>query len=238
MRFEAFVRLASQQWEEVPNEFKGGVDGLQVERDARAHPRLDEIYTLGECITENYPSSFGGPDTTRSMLVLYYGSFLRLAHQDPAFDWEHEIWETVTHELRHHLESLADEDALEEVDYAVDENFKRQDGERFDPLFYRQGEPLAHGVYKVEDEVFMEFELAPETSWVELELHGQKFRFARPHDIGDICFVTLTGAASSYNLTAVLVPRPRVLDLARRLIQRRALRILEAEAEPEEVRSS
>ena len=80
------------------------MDGLVIDRQARPHPRTRDIYTLGECVTEAYPSDFGGPDTVRSAVVLYYGSFLRLSRLDPAFDWSEEIWETLTHELRHHLE--------------------------------------------------------------------------------------------------------------------------------------
>ena len=82
MRFEAFEARAWQDWERVPAEYKTGIDGLLIERDARAHPDLEEIYTLGECITESFPSEYSGPETTRSNIVLYYGSFLRLSMLD------------------------------------------------------------------------------------------------------------------------------------------------------------
>ncbi|NIP79913.1 MAG: hypothetical protein GWM90_12100, partial [Gemmatimonadetes bacterium] len=156
MDLAAFEREATRVWEEIPDEYRSGVDGLVIDRGDRAHPTLPDIYTLGECLTESYPSDWGGPDTTRSVLVLYYGSFRRLDGLDPEFDWEYEIWETVTHELRHHLESLALEDALEDVDYAMDENFKRFQGDPFDPYFFRSGEQVAPGVYEVERDIFLE----------------------------------------------------------------------------------
>lgn len=142
MRFDEFEARAFDDWERIPDTYKHGIDGLRVEKRALPHPGHEDIYTLGECATEVYPSDFGGPDTIRSAVVLYHGSFRKLADLDPDFDWEHEIWETLTHELRHHLESLAAEDALEDVDYAADENFKRLNGEPFDPFFYQRGEPF------------------------------------------------------------------------------------------------
>src|SRR5690606_31032800 len=160
MKFDEFEALAWRYWDEIPEEYKEGVDGLIVERSAQPHPTLPDIYTLGECVTEAYPSEWGGPETTRSAVVLYYGSFWRLSRLDPEFDWDEELWETLTHELKQHLEWLADEDALEEVDYAVDENFKRAHGEPFDPFFYRSGEEVADGVWKVERDYFIEREIA------------------------------------------------------------------------------
>lgn len=236
MRFDEFEELAWQEWERVPAEYKAGIDGLIVERDARAHPRFGEIYTLGECVTESFPSPFGGPDTTRSSVLLYYGSFLRLSHLDLEFDWKEELWETLTHELKHHLEALASEDDLEELDYAVDENFKRLEGVDFDPLFYRSGEPVEAGVFRVEQDVFAEIEVAGSPPFIELGLGGQRFRFARPHELGDICYVALEGALEEpYLLTAVLVPRRNLLEVARRMMNRGPVRLNETTAIAEPV---
>ncbi|HEX6588672.1 MAG TPA: metallopeptidase family protein, partial [Longimicrobiales bacterium] len=142
MNLRSFEELAEEYWAEIPDDYKHGVDGVRVLRGTKAHDELPDVWTMGECVTEAFPSEFGSAETTRSAIVLYHGSFEKLADQDDAFDWEDELWETITHELRHHLESLAAEDALEDVDYAADENFKRQDGAPFDPFFYRSGEPV------------------------------------------------------------------------------------------------
>jgi hypothetical protein len=156
MKFEAFEQRARADWERIPATYKDGIDGLTVDRGAKAHPSLDDVYTLGECVTEAWPSEYGGPETIRSIVVLYYGSFFRLSRLDPDFDWEHELWETLTHELQHHLESLAADSGLIDLDYAMDENFKRVNGKPFDASFYRAGESLGGGWYRVEEEYYCE----------------------------------------------------------------------------------
>src|SRR4029079_8025848 len=116
-------------------------------------------------------------------VVLYYGSFLRLSKQEPEFDWEEELWETLTHELQHHLESLADEAALVALDYAMDENFKRLEGEPFDPFFFRSGTRVADGVWRLERDVFLEREyrtVGDLGSAVEFTWHGERYRVPRP----------------------------------------------------------
>ena len=156
MQFAQFERAARGLWNEIPAEYKEGVDGLIVDESLKEHPNRAGIYTMGECVTEDYPSQYGGPDTTRSAVVLYYGSFKAVAEDEQSFDWDAEIHETVMHELQHHLESLADESGLEDVDYAVEENFKRVDGEPFDPLFYRAGERVDEDTFRVEIDSFVE----------------------------------------------------------------------------------
>jgi hypothetical protein len=158
MDYAEFERFARVVWDEIPEAYKDGVDGLVVDRSVVRHPEHPEVFTMGECVTEEYPSQYGGPDTTRSAVVLYYGSFSEIARDEEDFDWRGEIHETVMHELQHHLESLATEDALEDLDYAVDENFKRTQGDAFDPLFYRAGEMIEPGLFAVEEDVFFEVE--------------------------------------------------------------------------------
>jgi hypothetical protein len=236
MRFAEFQRRAADVWEEIPDEYRSGVDGLVVEREARPHPTLPDIYTLGECLTESYPSDWGGPDTTRSALVLYYGSFRRLSGLDPGFDWEYEIWETITHELRHHLESLAAEDALEDLDYAMDENFKRLQGDPFDPEFYRYGETVAPGMYAAEQDVFVEIEYdaaAPLPHRVSFEWQGDRAAVERPDDIGDVAFLQVVDGLDLDDLTLclVLVRRRGWLENLRALLRRRDVRVVEVDVE-------
>ncbi len=238
MKFDDFEAGALRHWENVPAQYKQGVDRLVIERDARAHQDLDEIYTLGECITEGYPSDFGGPDTTRSAVVLYYGSFLRLSQMDPDFDWDRELWETLTHELQHHLEALADEDALEDFDYAVDENFKRLNGDSFDPLFFRAGEELGDGRYRVEQDVFIELDpgsLDSSASWIEFEWENTRYRLPRPVVSADVGYVRVTSGPEldGGELWVVIVPRRSVLTLLRDTLRRHPLEVSEAEAAAE-----
>lgn len=235
MDFEPFRKHAEAAWARIPDSYKAGVDGLLVERDAKPHPERPEVFTLGECITESYPSEWGGPDTTRSWVALYHGSFRHVAAEDDHFDWGEEIWETLTHELRHHLESLADSDELGDVDYAVDENFKRRDGEPFDPWFYRAGEPVGRGLYQVEDEIFQEHAYRERTSHVDVEFDGRRWRVDWPAEDADVVFVELEDVADPPLLyTLVLARQVGAWQTLRSLLARRAPTVAEVpgRAEP------
>ena len=63
--------------------FREGVDGLTVHRGHLRHPRFRGVYTLGECVTESYPSTWEGPETVRSVVLLYWGSFPRAGTDGP-----------------------------------------------------------------------------------------------------------------------------------------------------------
>jgi hypothetical protein len=241
VRFTDFETLAWQYWDEIPAQYREGVDGLVIERDARAHPSLPEVYTLGECLTESYPSEYGGPDTIRSAVVLYYGSFLRVSRQSPDFDWEEELWETLTHELQHHLESLAREGALEGLDYAMDENFKRLEGEPFDPFFYRSGTSAAPGVWQVERDIFLEREYRTEEEFgttIKFTWHGERYQVRRPAELGDVCFLWIEeglerGPGEEGYL--VLVRRHGALAALRGFFTRRRPEVVEGEGRAERV---
>ncbi|MBI4537943.1 MAG: metallopeptidase family protein [Gemmatimonadetes bacterium] len=237
MTFEEFEGAARQMWARVPRAYLQGIDGLTAVREARRHPTLPEIYTLGECLTEEYPSEWSGPETTRSRVVLYYGSFRRLSELDPDFSWEDELWETLTHELRHHLESLASQDALEELDYAADESFKRFEGAPFDPLYYRSGEAVAPALWRVEGDFYLEqswwesdFERAQA---IEFDWRGARYRIPRPERLGDVHFVLVDGMETDDGvLELVLVRRRPWRESLRRLLRGGEPEVLESEAEP------
>ncbi len=44
MKFADFERRARKAFEEVPEQFKEGIDGLEVSREAEPHPTLPEVY--------------------------------------------------------------------------------------------------------------------------------------------------------------------------------------------------
>src|SRR5690606_19283644 len=143
--FEEFQRRAREIFDTVPESFKEGVDDLEVTRRTVSHPSLRGVFTLGECLSESYPSEFGGAGEVRRRVVLLCGRFLELCRTDEDWEWEEELRETILHEIRHPLEHLAAEEELEERDYAEDQNFARREGERFDPFFFRLGEPVGEG---------------------------------------------------------------------------------------------
>ena len=156
MNFDDFERESRRAFQSIPERFLEGIDGLTVHRKALPHPRFPGIYTLGECATESYLSDWEGPETVRSRILLYWGSFEALARVDPDFDWNEQIRETIDHELRHHLEWLAREDDYEGLDDAMEQEFRRERGLAFDPAYYRRGLQIGPNVFEIEDRVFIE----------------------------------------------------------------------------------
>lgn len=206
MRFGDFRGLVERLKQDIPPEFQGGIVAVEVSHKTVPHPVRADVYTLGECIPLEWSGS--GADL-QSRVVLYHGSFQALADLDPAFDWRGEAWETLTHELRHHLEWRANTAALEAYDWAAEQNFARHEGQAFDPVFYRSGEPVAPNVWKVDDDVFLEADPAAIT-W-----HGRRYRVswsgAAP------AFLTLTGLDVASGDVVLVLPRaPALRDLWRR----------------------
>jgi predicted Zn-dependent protease with MMP-like domain len=233
MTFEEFERRAHEVFEAVPPEYREGVDGLAVERRAVPHPELPDVYTLGECLTETYPTEWGGAGEVRSIVMLYHGSFLRLSRLEEGWDWEEEIWETVTHEIRHHLESLALDDELEVRDYADDQNFARREGMEFEPFFFRSGEPLGPGAWEVAGDVFLEREVAPADASrgapVAVEWEGRALSVPLPSPLGDVHFVTLEDVrAPGGDVVVVLVRRRGAWESLRAALSGRKPEVLES----------
>lgn len=213
MRFRDFERLAREIFDEIPDEYRQGIDGLTVRREAPEHPDHPGVYTLGECLTEEHLSDYGSSETTRSVIALYWGSFRALASRSEDFDWEEETWETLTHELRHHLESLAGDDALEGVDYAADQSFKRFDGEPYDPWYYQYGEEVEKGVYRIEKSWYVEVSLSAQAladeEWIELRWRGRRYRVPTPDEIADVHFVLLDGLGADGEVVELVIVRER-----------------------------
>jgi hypothetical protein len=234
MDLDTFARLAHEAFETIPAEFREGVDGLTIRPEKVPHPAHPDVYTLGQCLTESYPSDWSGPDTLRSVLVLYHGSFRALARRDPGFDWEGELWETLTHELRHHLESLANQDDLEGVDYAMEEAFRRADGEDFDPFYYQAGMEIAPGLFQVEYDFFLEQTWTQEAfdvaAHVEFSWHGAVFRVPRPEVLGDVHYLWVDGVEVGPGaLQLVLIRKRRIRERLRGAGEGKGLALWESE---------
>ena len=212
--FEALVRRLSA---EVPPAFFDGVAEVVVSPRSVPHPTRADIYTLGECIPLPVPE--GAPARAiQSRIVLFHGSFAKLARLDPEFDWRDEAWETLTHELRHHVEWRARAPALEAYDRAAEENFARQEGERFDPAFYLDGDSPAEDVYEIDGDFFLDRVVRGPPAALELDWHGQGYRASVPPALSLPAFLTIDGLAEPPPGDVVLVLRrkARLTDLFRR----------------------
>jgi len=218
VRLDDFRQLVERLLKDVPPTYLDGVVAVEVSPKTVPDPVRGDVYTLGECIPLEWSGT--GADL-QSRVVLYHGSFAALGrHGD--FDWREEAWETLAHELRHHLEWRANVGALEAYDWAVAENFKRHEGQPFDPFFYRSGEEVAPGVYKVDDDVFLERatgNVQRGGAAVEGVWHGRRYRVPVPAvDRRATLFLPLAGLSEPPPGEVILVlPRvPSLLDLFRR----------------------
>ena len=201
---------------EVPAEFRNGIVAVEVSPKTVPHPVRGDVFTLGECIPLEW--SGDGADL-QSRIVLYHGSFAALARDRQGFDWRREAWETLAHELRHHLEWRANVAALEAYDWAAEENFARHERQPFDPTFYRSGEQVAAGVYKVDDDVFLERERERgRPGEAQIVWHGRRYRVPLPAGVQPPLFLSLHGlAAEPAGDVVLVVPRKASLfDLWRR----------------------
>ena len=214
MRLADFESMVRRLCEEVPPGFFEGIAEVVVSPRTVPHPERPEIYTLGECVP--LPVEVGsGVEGIQSQVVLYYGSFAALAGSGDGLDWRHEAWETLTHELRHHLEWRAQAPDLEEFDWAVEHNFARQERDAFDPTFFLSGERQDDGVYWVEDDVFLDHIVRSIPASVAFTWQGRSYLVQVPADAALPCFLTVEGVADppSGDLVLVLRRAPGVRDL-------------------------
>jgi hypothetical protein len=216
MRLADFESMVRRMADEVPPEFMQGIAEIVVSPRAIPHPTREEIYTLGECIPLPAGAA-AGVETVQSRVVLYHGSFAALARLTAGFDWRQEAWNTLTHELRHHLEWRAHAPDLEELDWAVEQNFARQDGEQFDPAFYLEGEPLGEGMWRVEDDVFIDRVVGTLETVVEATWRKRAYRVLVPAGATLPSFLTLDGISDppEGDLVLVLRKKPGLLALLR-----------------------
>ncbi len=214
MRLTDFEAMVRRLCDEVPPDFFDGIAEVVVSPRAIPHPERAGVFTLGECIP--LPVQVGsGVEGLQSQVVLYYGSFAALAGLEKGMDWRKEAWETLTHELRHHLEWRAHAPDLEDFDWAVEHNFARHDGESFDPTFFLSGHLDADGHYCVEDDVFVDHIVHSIPRTVDFRWRGREYKLELPQDADLPCFLVVEGVSDPPpgELVVVVRRKPGVRDL-------------------------
>jgi hypothetical protein len=212
VRLDDFRGMVERMLAEVPPEYLEGIASVEVSPRTVPHPSRAQVYTMGECVPLDV-----GADPAPSRVVLYFGSIQALAQERPGFDWRGEAWETLTHELRHHLEWRARTQDLEEYDWAAEQGFARSEDASFDPLFFLAGEPLGPDTYQVDDDVFVDRPVRDPPETVEIAWHGRRYQVPVPAEPLPL-YLAVAGLAAppAGELIVVLRRRPRLLDLFRR----------------------
>jgi hypothetical protein len=127
MTFAAFRAMVAEMVEEIPPAFMRDLQGVHVIEEAMPEEGYVDVWRLGEYLDPGPESFLGAGEGLGRHVALYYGSFVEVGDGDPAFDWEEEAWETLTHELRHHVESLAGDGRLIEQDVLDARDFPREE---------------------------------------------------------------------------------------------------------------
>ena len=128
MTYEEFQRMVEEMVAEIPPQFMEGLQGVHVLEQVVQEEGYEDVVRLGEYLDPGPADFLGAGEGLGRHVALYYGSFAVIAEDDLTFDWEEEAWETLTHELRHHVESLAGEDFLVQDDVERAKHFPpRQD---------------------------------------------------------------------------------------------------------------
>lgn len=127
MTFSEFEAALADMVEDIPDEFLTDLQGVHALPEVRLEPNFHEVYRLGEYLDPGPSSFLGAGEGLGRHIALYYGSFAALAEHDPGFDWEAELWDTLTHELRHHVESQAGDVSLIEDDLRRERAFRDAD---------------------------------------------------------------------------------------------------------------
>ncbi|OPZ73057.1 MAG: hypothetical protein BWY80_01004 [Firmicutes bacterium ADurb.Bin456] len=101
LSLEEFESMATALIDEIPErlcaELNGGFLMLpELKKDG-------DFYVMGEYVEDGILGC---------LIILYYGSFVCFLEDSSPKEWEEELWDTIVHELRHHLESLAGVDDL------------------------------------------------------------------------------------------------------------------------------
>lgn len=102
-----------------------GCPGLTL----RVHDGVPEVDDGGTPMLGSYAPEPSEEGRTDFVVTIYYRTFARAFRDDPRFDWEHEVRETLEHEVEHHLYYLSGHDPMDEAERAqIDQENERRAG--------------------------------------------------------------------------------------------------------------
>lgn len=163
MDLATFTQRALEHWNAIPARFREGVSAFVVDPGAQLKEEFEGSWIYGWCEPDDAIMAIPGAPVT-SRITIFHGSFTNIAAEDPEFDWDEELWETIRHELQHHLEWRAGDDHLGDEDDLQDENERRVTGLPFTPDFHRMGLSLGDGAWLADGDLFLEV-VVPYKAW-------------------------------------------------------------------------
>lgn len=104
---DEFTELAGRLVDDIPARFCRDLNGgFIILPEAKTD---DEFYIMGEYVEDPAMGYY---------IILYYGSFVAVLEGETRETWNAEIWETIIHELQHHVETMAGVDDLVRAELA------------------------------------------------------------------------------------------------------------------------
>lgn len=126
MTFPEFQNRLQEMLELIPEKFLTKLQGVHCFLEIKNSPEQRGLVRMGEYLDPGFEPFMAGGVHIGRHINIYYGSFVAVAQHNPHFDWEAQLWETLTHELQHHLESQANDQSLIEWDRQQLEKFRQQ----------------------------------------------------------------------------------------------------------------
>ncbi len=122
MTFAEFENTVQEHLELIPPEYLEGLQGVHCFEHVKRDPVEPQLVRLGEYLDPGPDQFLDHRVHIGRHVALYYGSFQAVAGY--RYDWEAGIWETLTHEIQHHVESKAGDRTLIEWDIQQMRRFK------------------------------------------------------------------------------------------------------------------
>ncbi len=82
----------------------------------RVEPGVPDVDGGGVPMLGSYGPETADDGRTEFVVTLYFRTFERSFREDPRFDWQHEVEETLEHEVQHHLYYLDGHDPMDEAE--------------------------------------------------------------------------------------------------------------------------
>lgn len=118
-RLDEVEELLNEIYEEIPEKYwKNLTGGIVISEDIKYHPEDKDNHLI---ILGQYERGRWG-----NRITIFYGSFMENFWDLTREELKEKLWDTLTHELTHHLEFEARENDLELEDLRQLENYKQR----------------------------------------------------------------------------------------------------------------
>ncbi len=124
MTYEQFENRLREFVEIIPEHYYKNLQGVHCFPQKKGDPNDRSLVRMGEYLDPGFEGFMDSRVHIGRHINIYYGSFVAVAQYNPSFDWDEQLWETLTHELQHHLESQANDQSLIEWDRQQLERFR------------------------------------------------------------------------------------------------------------------